>query len=105
MDDLVGAGEGDGEDARETAGEAGMSMDAFIALVAGEFELDPAAVTPGARVTTDLGLDSVGVYELLMLLEDRGADLADQRLDQLVTVGDWYAAAQLGLGGSATPRS
>jgi acyl carrier protein len=71
-----------------------MTMDEFVVLVAGELDLDPASVTPDARLAADLGLDSVGVYELVLVLEDRGVDLLDEQLDQLVTVGDWYAASQ-----------
>jgi acyl carrier protein len=74
-----------------------MTVDDFSKLVAEQFDLDPALVHPDALVAADLGLDSIGVYELLMLVEDQGVDLTDEQLDQLRTVRDWYDTYRLGL--------
>ena len=74
-----------------------MTVDEFSKLVAEHFDLDPARVHPDALVAADLGLDSIGVYELLMIVEDQGVDLTDEQLDQLRTVGDWYDAYRLGI--------
>jgi acyl carrier protein len=74
-----------------------LTVDDFTKLVAAHFELDPAQVRPDALVAADLGLDSIGVYELLMIVEDLGVDLTDERLDQLRTVHDWFDAYRLGL--------
>jgi acyl carrier protein len=74
-----------------------LTVDDFSKLVAEHFELDPAQVRPDALVTADLGLDSIGVYELLMMVEDLGVDLGDEQLESLRTVQDWYEAYRLGL--------
>jgi acyl carrier protein len=74
-----------------------LTIDDFTKLIAEHFEMDPVTVRPDALVTADLGLDSIGVYELLMIVEDRGVDLTDEQLDQLRTVQDWYDAYRLGL--------
>ena len=76
---------------------APMTVDDFSKLVAEHFDLDPALVYPDALVVADLGLDSIGVYELLILVEDQGVDLTDEQLDQLRTVRDWYNAYRLGI--------
>ena len=74
-----------------------MTVDDFSKLVAEHFDLDPALGDPEALVAADLGLDSIGVYELLMVVEDLGVDLTDEQLDQLRTLHDWYEAYRLGL--------
>lgn len=76
--------------------DAGMTLDDFVRLIAENFDMDPARVQPASMVGTDLGLDSIGVYELLMIVEDLGVDLTDEQLDQLRTVQDWYDAYRLG---------
>lgn len=76
--------------------DAGLTLDDFVKLVAEHFDMDPGRVRPDALVTADLGLDSIGVYELLMIVEDLGVDLTDEQLDQLRTVQDWYDAYRLG---------
>jgi acyl carrier protein len=74
-----------------------MTVDDFTKLIAEHFDLDPAQVHSDALVTADLGLDSIGVYELLMIVEDLGVDLTDEQLDQLRTINDWHDAYRLGL--------
>jgi acyl carrier protein len=74
-----------------------LTIDDFGRLVAEHFDMDPVQVRPDALVTADLGLDSIGVYELVMIVEDLGIDLTDEQLDQLRTVQDWYDAYRLGL--------
>ena len=74
-----------------------LGVDDFSKLVAEHFDLDPALVRPDALVTADLGLDSIGVYELLMMVEDLGVDLSDEQLEPLRTVQDWYEVYRLAL--------
>lgn len=40
------------------------------AVLAEEFELDPAAMTPGADLYTDLGLDSLDAVDMVIVLEN-----------------------------------
>lgn len=74
-----------------------LSIDDFALLLSEHFELEPSVVTADAVVTSDLGLDSIGVFELVMIVEDLGVDLTDEQLAQLATVQDWHAAYRLGL--------
>lgn len=74
-----------------------LGIDDFIRFLAEHFDLDPSSVRADALVTTDLGLDSIGVFELVMIVEDLGVDLTDEQLDQLATVQHWYDAYRLGL--------
>jgi acyl carrier protein len=78
-------------------GNDALTFDDFARLVAEHFDMDPVHVRPDSVVTADLGLDSIGVYELVMIVEDLGIDLTDEQLDQLRTVQDWYDAYRLGL--------
>lgn len=51
--------------------------------------VDPAKVVPGAALEADLGLDSLGVVELLMALEDRfGFTVSEEEAGRLFTVSD-----------------
>ena len=82
-------------DEHATANEA-LTFEDFARLVAEHFDMDSALVRADALVTADLGLDSIGVYELVMVVEDLDVDLTDEQLDQLRTVQDWYDAYRLG---------
>jgi acyl carrier protein len=79
--------------------KSALEFDGFARHVAGQLDLDASALTKDARVTDDLGLDSIGVFELVMVVEDLGVDLGDEELDGLTTVADWYDAYRLGLAG------
>ena len=50
---------------------------------------DLASVTPTARLSADLGADSLDAMELCMALEEAfGLTISDEELAQIVTIGD-----------------
>ncbi|MEE8330752.1 MAG: acyl carrier protein [Acidimicrobiia bacterium] len=57
-------------------------------LLVGELGLDRDKVTTEARFEEDLEVDSLGVVELLMALEDGfGVKIADEEAEKIATVG------------------
>ncbi len=53
------------------------------------FELDPAKVTPEARLYEDLGLDSIDAVDLALSIQDvTGLDASPQEFMDARTVGD-----------------
>lgn len=57
-------------------------------LLVEELGLDRAKVTASARFEEDLEVDSLGVVELLMALEDGfGVKIADEEAEMIATVG------------------
>jgi len=57
-------------------------------LLVEELGLDRDKVTSAARFEEDLEVDSLGVVELLMALEDGfGVKIADEEAEQIATVG------------------
>lgn len=59
----------------------------IIAMLVKDFKVDPVQLTPEARLE-DIGIDSIGVAELLFNIEDEfGLKLPDVPLD-LATFGD-----------------
>ena len=58
-------------------------------LLVEELGLDADKITMGATFEEDLEVDSLGVVELLMALEDNfGVQIPDDEAESLVTVGD-----------------
>jgi acyl carrier protein len=55
-----------------------------------EFELDPAQMTPEARLKEDLGLDSLDLVDMVIVLEDAcGFKIQDKSaLARITTLGD-----------------
>jgi acyl carrier protein len=54
--------------------------------------MDPATIAPGASLEGDLGLDSLGVVELLLAVEDFfGLAISEEEAGRIVTVGDLVA--------------
>ena len=59
------------------------------AALADEFELEPEALVPEARIREDLGLDSLDIVDMVMTLEDEfGIEVPDEAIENLRTVGD-----------------
>lgn len=54
--------------------------DPFLASLARRFELDPCRVSYDARLSTDLGLDSLALAELAIWLEGMGVELPAEGL-------------------------
>jgi acyl carrier protein len=68
-------------------------------LLVSELGLDETKITPEARFETDLEVDSLGVVELLMALEDEfGVTIPDDEAESIGTVGQAVdvVAAKLG---------
>ncbi len=75
----------------------------IIAMLVKDFKVDPDKLTPNARLE-EIGIDSIGVAELLFNVEDEfGLKLPDVPLD-LATFGDvvWYVDGQIVAQGDLT---
>jgi acyl carrier protein len=58
-------------------------------LLVDELGIERDDITPGATFDEDLDVDSLGVVELLMALEDNfGVKIPDEEAEQLTTVGE-----------------
>ncbi|HSR43724.1 MAG TPA: acyl carrier protein [Acidimicrobiia bacterium] len=61
----------------------------FTELLVSELGLDAEKINPGARFEEDLEVDSLGVVELLMALEDEfDVTIPDEEAENLTTVGE-----------------
>ena len=70
-------------------------IDGIVGIVAGVASLPPDAVTPGSRLSSDLGLDSLGRVELLGVIEEElGTFVDDAALDPEATVADLHAMVE-----------
>lgn len=57
-------------------------------LLVSELGLDESKITSAARFEEDLEVDSLGVVELLMALEDEfGVEIPDEEAESILTVG------------------
>jgi acyl carrier protein len=68
-------------------------------LLVSELGLDEEKITPDAKFETDLEVDSLGVVELLMAIEDEfGVTIPDEEAEGIGTVGQAVdvVAAKLG---------
>lgn len=64
-------------------------------LLAVEFEIDPAQVTPAARLVEDLDLDSIDGVTIVVRLEAMlGVTITDEEIRAMATVGDIVDALQ-----------
>ena len=69
-------------------------------LLVEELGLDRDKVTSAARFEEDLEVDSLGVVELLMALEDGfGVKIADEEAETIATVGQAVDVVESKLGG------
>jgi acyl carrier protein len=74
---------------------AALPPEEFTAVLAEYFDWDPAP-DHDARLVEDLGLDSLQIFELMLLLEDVGGHpVPDEVMVQLRTVGDVYDTYEL----------
>jgi acyl carrier protein len=54
-----------------------------------EFELDPEAISPAARLVEDLDLDSIDGVTIVVRLESRlHVSITDEEIQKMQTVGD-----------------
>jgi acyl carrier protein len=62
-------------------------------LLVGQFELDPAAVTPGALLYDDLDIDSIDAVDLMVELKSfTGRKLSPETFKHIRTVDDVVSA-------------
>ena len=69
-------------------------------LLVDELGLDAEKITMDSRFEEDLEVDSLGVVELLMALEDNfGVQIPDEEAEQLTTVGEAVTLVEQKLNG------
>jgi acyl carrier protein len=73
-----------------SAAPQNMILSEFIAKIAEEMYWDAASLSGGSTLIEDCSLDSMGMYELLLLLEDMGAIVEEEELFGWVTLDDVY---------------
>lgn len=67
-------------------------------LLVDELGIERDAIAPEARFEEDLDVDSLGVVELLMALEDNfGVKIPDEEAEQITTVGEAIDLVELKL--------
>jgi acyl carrier protein len=71
-----------------------MAFDEFLGLLSGHLSIALEGAAPEHRLVDDLGLDSIALFELVVLLEDTaGHDLPLELVDSVETLADawhWY---------------
>ncbi len=61
----------------------------FKSILVDELGVDPEIITPDAELTTDLGINSLELADLILLCEDKlGVTIEDDQLSKFITVGD-----------------
>jgi acyl carrier protein len=69
-------------------------------LLVDELGIERDAITSDARFEEDLDVDSLGVVELLMALEDNfGVKIPDEEAEQITTVGEAVDLVEIKLNG------
>lgn len=63
---------------------------AWMRRVADALGRDDIEFTLAARLAEDLDFDSLAIYELIVLMEELGADVPEALIPSLVTLGDVY---------------
>ena len=59
------------------------------ALLVEELQVDADDITPDSKLSTDLGINSIELADLIMLYEDKfGIEIRDEDIHKFVTVGD-----------------
>lgn len=80
----------------ENSGTAG--FDEFVRLLSAEFEWPPQELTESSRLMEDCGMDSMAMYELLLLLEENGIEVDEESLFGWLTLGDVFLTWNIGRG-------
>jgi acyl carrier protein len=83
----------------------GVTFDEFVSAMKNEFNLAEYELSESTSLSSDLGFDSVQIYELVCLIEECGSAVNDAAIQNLITVGDAYrlylqAVTNRGVGGS-----
>jgi hypothetical protein len=69
---------------------APLSLDQFLAVIAGALDLDPSGLLPEVEFLRDLGFDALKLLELVITIDGMGAVLSESDIDDLVDVSDAY---------------
>jgi acyl carrier protein len=75
---------------RGAAAAVVLTVEEFAAHVAAGLGLDPAGLTAEARLIEDLGCDSLGMLELVLLLDEMGAAFEAEDLAHVRRLADLY---------------
>lgn len=71
----------------------------LMRILVEELDLEEEKLHPNANFEEDLDVDSLGVVELLMALEDEfGVEIPDEEAEQITTVGEAAALIREKLG-------
>ena len=66
-----------------------MTFEKVQKLIAQQFGIDPAKVTPESDLVKDLGADSLDIADLIMTLEDEfGVTVTDEMANDFLVVGN-----------------
>jgi len=68
----------------------GVTFDAFLERLATDFEWSGVALGPDSRLIEDCGLDSMGMYELLLFLEELGYEIDEDAMFEWETLADVF---------------
>ena len=61
----------------------------FVNLLVDELQIDKADITMEAELSNDLGINSIELFDLVMLCEDNfGIEIEEDKVRQFTTVGD-----------------
>ena len=61
----------------------------FVNLLVDELQIDKADITMEAELSNDLGINSIELFDLVMLCEDNfGVEIDEDKVRQFTTVGD-----------------
>lgn len=67
-----------------------MSFDEFVAHLGHTLSLQMTSVTPETTLGEDMALDSLQMLELVLLMEDLGAEIYEDMIGAVRSVGDLY---------------
>lgn len=74
-----------------------IDFERFARHLAGELGWDADQLRPGALLEEDCGLDSIGMYELVLLVEDFGVEVDEDDLLSWYTLGDVHVSVKTAL--------
>jgi RimJ/RimL family protein N-acetyltransferase/acyl carrier protein len=84
-------GHGHHNHATASASTPVLTLDEFCAYLADQLGLDPAALDPDADVRTELGLESIQMFAMLIAVEDLGVSVPDELMPHILTLRDAFA--------------
>lgn len=68
------------------------TFDRVVELISSQLGIDKSKVTPQSEIISELGADSIDVFEMIMALEDElGIEVPEDKVQSLKTVQDVIA--------------